>query len=164
MFVVRQARRSDLAPLDALFARAYPRLLRADYPPSVLVTAIPLIARAQPALLASGSYYVAEEAGRLLGAGGWTARGPGAGGTAPGVAHVRHMVTDDRELRRGIGRAILETAFDAARATGVTGLHCHSTRTAEAFYAAMGFARIGPAMVPLAPGIAFPAIEMWRPL
>ena len=52
-------RPADLAAVDALLARSYPRLLAADYPPSVLVTALPLISRARPELLAVGTYWVA---------------------------------------------------------------------------------------------------------
>ncbi|MEE4118580.1 MAG: hypothetical protein V2I65_06165 [Paracoccaceae bacterium] len=63
----------DIAAIDALLARSYPALLRNDYPPSVMVTAVPLIARARPELVTCGTYYVAEDiAGRVLAAGGWT--------------------------------------------------------------------------------------------
>ena len=58
---LRVATPADLAAVDALLARSYPRLLAADYPPSVLVTALPLISRARPELLASGTYYVVED-------------------------------------------------------------------------------------------------------
>ena len=59
--------------VERLLLRSYPRLLAADYPPSVMVTAVPLLARAQPGLLASGRYFVAEGAnGRVLAAGGWS--------------------------------------------------------------------------------------------
>jgi hypothetical protein len=74
---IRTARPADLGAVDSLFASSYARLLRQDYPPSVLVTALPLIARAQPRLLSSGSYYVAVAAdGAVLAAGGWTWGGP----------------------------------------------------------------------------------------
>ncbi|KAA9010710.1 GNAT family N-acetyltransferase [Histidinibacterium aquaticum] len=159
---IRPARPSDLAELDALFARSYPRLLKADYPPSLLVTAVPMIARAQPRLLASGTYYVAELDGAIRGAGGWTPSDrPGRLGQR---ADVRHVVTCDSTLRRGIGRALLLHSFAEARAAGRRWMHCVSTLTAEPFYAALGFRRIGNTVVPLAPGIDFPAVEMWRPL
>jgi hypothetical protein len=54
MAQVRVAGPVDIAAVDALLARAYPRLLKADYAPSVLVTALPRIARAQPGLVAAG--------------------------------------------------------------------------------------------------------------
>jgi hypothetical protein len=58
-------------------ARAYPRLLKADYPPSALVLALPLISRAQPQLVTCGTYYLVQDGDDLLGAGGWTANPPG---------------------------------------------------------------------------------------
>ncbi|MCB2125049.1 MAG: GNAT family N-acetyltransferase [Rhodobacteraceae bacterium] len=165
-FSVRPAGRDDIAGIDALLARAYPRLLKADYPASVLVTALPLISRAQPALVTSGTYYVAEDrAGRLLGGGGWTAAIPGRSGlVGPGRANVRHMVTDDRAVRRGIGSAVLGRALAEARAAGMAWMHCLSTRTAVPFYESMGFTALGTVTVPLAPGIDFPAVEMRRDL
>lgn len=157
---VRPARPGDLAALDALFARAYPKLLKADYPPSVLVTALPLISRAQPALLSSGTFFVAEtRSGGIIGAGGWTPRA-GLGG----VGDIRHVVTDDRALRQGVARAVMETVFDTARAAGIGLLDCKATRTAVPFYMAMGFAPLGPIDVQLRPGIVFPAIQMQRRL
>ena len=156
---VRAATPADLAAVDALLARSYPKLLKADYPPSVLVLALPLIARARPELLASGTYYVAETLdGRLIGAGGWTR------GRDPSRAEVRHVVTDDRALRRGAGRAILDHVIAAARRGRVRRLDCQSTRTAVPFYRAMGFESQGEVGVPLGPGIVFPAVRMSRPI
>ena len=162
---IRTARPDDLAALDALLAASYPRQLREDYPPSVMVTALPLIARAQPGLLASGTYYVAEEGDRLLGAGGWTLAIPDAPETSePGRANIRHVVTDHRRTREGIGRALMEHGFAAARAAGCSFAHAASTRSAVPFYSALGFRTLGPIMVTLAPGIDFPAVAMCKAL
>ncbi len=153
---VRPSTPRDLSALDAMFARAYPRLLKPDYPPSVLVTALPLISRAQPALLRSGTYYVAEtENGAIFGAGGWTAR-------SANIGDVRHVVTDDRRTRLGVGRAILDRVVQAATDAGLDRLDCKSTRTAVPFYEAMGFVALGPISVELRPGITFPAVQMQR--
>ncbi|MGB2892000.1 MAG: GNAT family N-acetyltransferase, partial [Albidovulum sp.] len=104
-------------------------------------------------------------AGRLLGGGGWTAAIPGRSGlVGPGRANVRHMVTDDRAVRRGIGSAVLGRALAEARAAGMAWMHCLSTRTAVPFYESMGFTALGTVTVPLAPGIDFPAVEMRRDL
>jgi GNAT superfamily N-acetyltransferase len=154
-FVVRVAGPEDLAGVDALLARAYPRLLKADYPPSVLVTALPLISRAQPALLRSGTYYVAETEAGIVGAGGWTPDRQRAG-----LGHVRQVVSDDLMQRRGIARALITHALEVARARGISEMECWSTRNAVPFYAAMGFASEGPMQVELRPGIGFPAIWM----
>ncbi|MEM8730122.1 MAG: GNAT family N-acetyltransferase [Pseudomonadota bacterium] len=158
--MIRQTSADDLAAVDLLLGRAYPRLLKADYPPSVLVMALPIISRAQPQLLRSGTYYVAEHiSGQPLGAGGWTPDS-----RDPKLGHIRHLVTDHRFTRQGVARAILLHVFQTAERAGCTGLTCASTRTAEPFYQALGFETVGPMEVPLAQGIVFPAIRMRRNL
>jgi N-acetylglutamate synthase-like GNAT family acetyltransferase len=164
MFTLRPATKQDIAAVDALLARSYPRLLRPDYPPSTLILALPKISRAQPELVTCGTYYLVEEEGALLGAGGWTANAPGKGGLTRGVGHVRHVVTDDRATRRGVGRRLLTHIAQDAKSQGLRRLHCYSTLTAAAFYGAMEFDTLGPITIPLGPGIDFPAIEMERHL
>lgn len=156
----------DLTEIDALFRRAYPALLKADYPPSLLVTAIPRIARAQPRLLACGTYFaVRDMTGAIVGAGGWTRSGPpDIAGQEVTTGHVRHVVTDDRRVRQGIGRLLLHHVFEDASQAGIRRLECQSTLTARDFYAACGFEEVRPIVVPLAPGIEFPAILMHRDL
>ncbi|WP_415919949.1 GNAT family N-acetyltransferase [Tateyamaria sp. SN6-1] len=149
----------DLAAVDALLARSYPKLLKADYPPSVLVTALQVIARAQPKLVSCGTYYVVEDEAGVLGVGGWTPDGKD-----PTLGHIRHVGTDDRAVRRGVGRMLLQHCFDVARASGVTRMECWATRTAEPFYRAVGFDTVGPMDVTLEGGIVFPSLRMLRDL
>ena len=156
---IRPTTIADLAVVDALLARSYPKLLKADYPPSVLVTVLPVIARAQPKLLRCGTYYVVEEDGQVLGAGGWTPDR-----TDPALGHIRHVATDDRALRRGVGRRLLNHCFDTARAAGVQRMECWATLTAERFYQAVGFQTVGPMDVTLEGGIRFPSLRMLRDL
>lgn len=161
---VRPATMEDVSAVDTLLARAYPRLLKADYAPSMMVLALPLISRAKPALVTCGTYFVVEQAGAIIGAGGWTMAHPVRGQMQPGIGNIRHVVTDDRQVRRGVGRALMTHVIAMAKAAGVTRLECLSTLTAQPFYQAMGFAMTGPVKVPLAQGIEFPAIAMWRDL
>lgn len=159
-YTIRIARPDDLNRLDDLFGRAYPKLLKADYPPSVLVTSLPIISRAQPRLLASGTFRVAELAdGRLISAGGWTPRK-----TTPELGDVRHVVTDDRYLRRGIARKLLEDCLAEAASQGVHVMTCQSTLTAVPFYRSLGFDVLGDMVVELPRGIGFPAVRMQRVL
>ncbi|MBI1171805.1 GNAT family N-acetyltransferase [bacterium] len=164
-FLLRLARPDDLAAVDALLARSYPRLLRPDYPPSIMVTLVPLLARARPELLASGRYFLAEDAeGRILGAGGFSLSGWGGrdGAADRPIAEIRHVATDPDATRQGIGRRLMHAIFGAAEAEGVARYHCLSTLTAVPFYASVGFVVQGPIHVPLAPGLAFPAVRMQR--
>jgi GNAT superfamily N-acetyltransferase len=143
-------------------SRSYPRLLAADYPPSIMVLAVPIIARARPELLASGRYFLAVDAtDRVVAAGGWSLGKPGnAVEVVAETGHVRHVATDPDMARRGIGRALMQMVMQDAATKGVRWLDCLSTRTAVPFYAALGFQVLYPTEVPLGPGISFPAVRM----
>jgi GNAT superfamily N-acetyltransferase len=162
---IRPTTSRDLPRIDALLQAAYPALLKPDYPPSVLVTALPLISRANPSLLRSGTYHLAEDdEGEALAAGGWSHSGPQGGVGPRDLGHVRHVVTHPRAVRRGLAAAILERCFSEARAQGITWMMAQATRTAVPFYRAMGFEARAEIEVLLRPGIAFPAVEMARGL
>jgi N-acetylglutamate synthase-like GNAT family acetyltransferase len=157
---IRRADSADFAAIDRLLAESYPRLLAPDYPPSVLVTALPIISRARPELVVSGRYFVAEEAGRIMGAGGWSMAAPGDGAVTRATGHIRHVVTDYRVQRQGIGRQLMQVVLADATDAGIRMLECLSTLTARAFYESLGFRALAPIMVPLRPGIDFSAIRM----
>ena len=156
---IRPSSVSDMAALDAMFARSYPKALKADYPPSVLVTVLPLIARAQPALVTSGTYFVAEtDTGGIAGAGGWSPR------LRKGHGDVRHVVTNCEFLRQGVASAIFEQIFRDAWRAGIRQMFCNATRTAVPFYQAVGFRPLGEFAMQLRAGISFPAVRMERSL
>lgn len=162
---LRNASLADLSAVDALLARSYPRLLAADYPPSTLVMAVPRISRARPELLASGTYFLAEDPeGRVLAVGGWTRGAPARLSTVEDTGHVRHVATDPDVLRRGVGRALMARVMQDARGAGMQWLNCLSTRTAVPFYAALGFRPLHETEVTLAPGIVFPVLRMMADL
>ncbi len=161
---VRRARHSDLAGIDALLARSYPALLKNAYPPSLLVTAIPLIAKANPRLVTSGTYFVVELDDQIVGAGGWTFAAPVAAQASEGVGNIRHVVTDHTRVRSGIGKALMDRVIEDARTSGAVQLDCFSTLMAVPFYAACGFTELGPVSIPLRQGIDFPAVLMRRHL
>ena len=157
---IRPARPTDLSPVDELLSRSYPALLKADYAPSVLVTALPIISTARPSLMASGTYYLLEEEGELRAAGGWTRSDPFGGAGNGDIGHVRHVVTCKDHQRRGLARLLMAHAIHAAQEDGIRQLECYSTLTARAFYGAMGFEEVADITMTLRPGIAFPAVHM----
>jgi GNAT superfamily N-acetyltransferase len=160
---VRPSVATDLADIDALLSLSYPALLKSDYPPSVLVTAVPLISKANPQLVTSGTYFVlVDRNDAIVGAGGWTKSAPPGFGASAGLGHIRHIVTDHRRVRQGIGRRLMQHIVSDAATAGVTQLDCFSTLMAVPFYVAFGFRVLGPITVPLRPGIDFPAIHMRR--
>lgn len=159
--LIRTARPTDTDAVNLLLEASYSRLLTASYDSNILRLALPNMIKANPVLLASGTYYVAEtEPGILVGSGGWTAAEPGSGEITEGEAHIRHFAIHPEWTRRGIGAALLARCFHEARSLGIRKLHCFSTLNAETFYRASGFQTIGPIGVPMGSTITFPAVLM----
>jgi GNAT superfamily N-acetyltransferase len=156
---------ADAEAVTALLAASYPALLAAAYTADVLAATLPLMTKAQPKLLASGTYYVAEvDGGSLAGCGGWTAETPGSGAVVPGVGHIRHFATHPDWTRRGIASAMLGRCVAEAKARGVTTMDAFATLSAEDFYRAHGFQTIGPIDVPMTPDVSLPSLWMRRGL
>jgi GNAT superfamily N-acetyltransferase len=164
MLTIRPATLRDIGAVDLLLRRSYGPLLRADYPPSALVLALPVMARAQPRLLASGRYFLAEDEGAVLGAGGWSEEAPGGGRPVPGLGHVRHVATDAGAARRGVGRAVMERIMEDARAADRDRLSALSTLTAVPFYLVLGFAPLRRRDLSFGAGVLFPVVEVERRL
>ena len=156
----RPARSEDAPEVTRLLALSYARLMAGAYEASLLAAAVPLIAVANPSLLASGRYFLAfTGAGDLAGCGGWSLERPW-GEAEPGLGHVRHFAVHPDHLGRGIGRALFEVSAAQARQAGVTRMECYASLNAEGFYRALGFRTVRPISVELRPGLVFPALEM----
>ena len=133
-----------------------------SYDAKLLRLATPIITQANPKLLASGTYHVAEADGVIVGCGGWTPERPGTTEKQPGVGHVRHFATIPDRAGQGIGRMIYARCETQARAAGVTVAECYASLNAERFYASLGFATVGPVTIPLGDGVTFPSVLMRR--
>lgn len=157
---VRPAQPEDAVAVTALLQASYPRLMTQAYGPDVLAAALPAMTRANPALLASGTFHVAEQAGDLVGCGGWTAERPGSGEVVPGLGHIRHFATHPDWTGQGIGRSIFQTCYREATEAGVRHFDCYASLNAEKFYGALGFAIIEPVAVELRPGLRFASLLM----
>ena len=152
---------NDSDGVTTLLRMSYPALMRGAYEDSILDAALPAMTVAQPALLRSGSYYVAETAkGILVGCGGWTRERPGSGEISAGVAHIRHFGVHPKWTRRGVGRAIYARCRYDAKAAGVTEFECYSSINGESFYAALGFDPLKKIDVEMLDGIRFPSVQM----
>jgi GNAT superfamily N-acetyltransferase len=164
-YLVRIARPSDSDAVSALLVASYSSVLTVRYDSETLGRALPLMTRANPTLLASGTYYVAEgEFANLVGCGGWTKARPGNGEIIEGEAHIRHFATHPDWVGRRVGTSLLARCFSESVALGIRKLHCFSTLNAERFYRASGFETIGPIDVPMGPNLTFPSILMRREL
>jgi GNAT superfamily N-acetyltransferase len=157
---IRAATPDDAAAVTAVLRASYPRLMAAAYDAGLLARTLPAITKANPRLLASGTYHLAEAGGGPVGCGGWSFERPGAAEVEPGVGHLRHFATRAGWTGRGIGGLIYEHCEAQARAAGVTVLECYASLNAEPFYASLGFRTIGRIEVKMSNGVAFPSIHM----
>ena len=161
MIHVRIATPEDTAGVSACLEASYGELLRDAYAPDLLQRALPLMTRANPVLLAAGTFYVVDDDG-IVGCGGWTFERPGTGEVEADLAHLRHFAVHPRHVRRGIGRALLEHSLLAATAAGARRFECYATRVSEPFYAALGFVRERSMFVPMGAGVRLPGVMMGR--
>lgn len=143
---IRPATPGDLSNLNALAVAAYRTLAAADYAPAVLEQAIRSVQRATPAAIASGTFFVAECAGQIVGCGGWGRAGEG------GALNQRYPTPPSGELRQiavrpetagaGVASRLVLHAEAVARQAGIDQFDCVSTLTAEGFYARLGYAHV----------------------
>ncbi|MEZ5669842.1 MAG: GNAT family N-acetyltransferase [Alphaproteobacteria bacterium] len=161
---IRTARPDDADAVRAVLEASYPALMAGAYPPAVLAALLPRMVDANPRLLGSGRYYLAEVAGAVAGCGGWSRERPGGGAAEPGLGHIRHFAVRADRAGRGIGRALMQRCLAEARADGVVLLECYASLNAEGFYRAMGFRTVGPLDVRMGPGPALPSMLMRRPV
>ena len=135
--------------------------MRGAYDRSLLAAALPFMTLAQPALLRSGSYYVAEDrSGAIVGCGGWTRERPGSGERVAGLAHIRHFGVHPDWTRQGVGRAIYSRCARDARSAGIERFECYSSLNAERFYASLGFERVDLIKVDMPGGVQLPSVLM----
>jgi GNAT superfamily N-acetyltransferase len=164
-FLVRAASPSDADAVGVLLRASYALLLAPGYEPEMLARALPLMTKANPALLSSGTWYVAQAPGAdgaLAGCGGWTLQRPGAPyePVDPALGHLRHFAVHPGWTRMGVGRALCSRCTADARAVGVHAFECYATTVAETFYRALGFETVGPLAVPMTNDIDLPSIRM----
>ena len=160
---IRIATSSDACGVSDLLKTSYGELLAGHYESALLARALPLISRANPALLNSGRYFVAYDGeNRIVGCGGWSVDRPGTGELEGGLAHVRHFATHPSWVRRGVAKALLLRCIRDADAHGAEAIESFSTLSAVDFYRALGFDVIQEMNVELTPGLEFPSVRMRR--
>lgn len=82
--------------------------------------------------------------GQLVGvASTYAAPFPGDPGTSATARQLRGMATLDGFQGRGVGRAVLAACEQTARTDGATLIWCNARVSASAFYARMGWSRVG---------------------
>ena len=157
MPTLRKAALADVPALTALIARSARGLSTADYRTGQIEGALRGAFGVDTQLLTDGTYFVAEEAGRLVGCGGWSFRSTLFGSDARAgrdssildpktqAAKIRAFFVDPGSARRGIGSSLLDRCEAEARAHGYARVELMATLPGVKLYAARGY--VGGAQV-----------------
>jgi GNAT superfamily N-acetyltransferase len=169
---LRLATPDDVPALRDLIPLSVRALSKGYYTSAQIESGLKYVFGVDSQLIADGTYFVAENATHLVGAGGWSKRKTLYGGDqskgeadplldpAHDPAHIRAFYVHPDYARRGIGRRIMQACEDAARAAGFTRLDLGSTVAGEPLYAAMGFHVRERVEIPMPDGEALSAAMM----
>jgi len=157
MPTLRKATLADVPELNALIARSARGLSAADYRAEQIEGALRGAFGVDSQLLADETYFVVEDAGQIVGCGGWSFRATLFGGDARAdrdastldpktqAAKVRAFFVDPDNARRGIGSLLLDRCESEARAHGFARVQLMATLPGVKLYAARGY--VGSAQV-----------------
>ena len=169
---IRLARLDDVPALDELIPLSVRGLQAAHYSREQMDGAIGSVFGVDLQLIHDGTYFVAEENGRIVGCGGWSRRQSKCGSSAgraepdpeidPAVdsPRIRAFFVHPDFARRGIGRAILSACEEALVLAGFKRAEIAATLTGEALYRAFGYETFEHFDVPLSNGLPLPCVRM----
>jgi GNAT superfamily N-acetyltransferase len=171
----RLAEPSDAPAVAELMRASVLDLFPAYYDARQVASAVAHIATLDLALIEDGTYYVHEAGGEIVACGGWSRRNKLFNGSAAGAderlldpvtepARIRAMFVRGDWTRRGLGRAILTSCVDAARAEGFTQLALMATLPGVPLYKAFGFTEVETAELTMPDGVVLGGVAMERPV
>jgi N-acetylglutamate synthase-like GNAT family acetyltransferase len=127
-------------------------------------------------LIRDGTFFVVEQAGQIVGCGGWSRRKSLFGGDGGRVepdpeldplrdpARLRAFFVHPAWARRGIGRSIVAVCEQAIRAAGFRTVEIVATLTGEPLYASFGCITVERYEVPMRGGLSLPVVRMTKRL
>jgi GNAT superfamily N-acetyltransferase len=152
---IRLARMDDMDALEGIIARAIIDLQQSFLSPAEIAASRGFMG-IDTQLIRDGTYFCAIIDQRIAGAGGWSWRRTLYGGEHAGdlidpapldpesePARIRAMYTHPEFARRGVGKAIITAAEDAARAAGFASAELMSTLAGEPLYRICGYVAQG---------------------
>jgi len=174
--VIRLAALADQAAIAALIAESSRALLLPFYSQAQIEAALQGTFGVDRSLIEDGTYFVAEEGGRMVGCGGWgkRARVFGASGdeAAPPAeldpatepARIRAFFIHPDYARHGLGWRILARCEDEARARGFRAATLMATLGGLEFYRRAGYADEEPVRYDMGGGVTIDFVRMGKAL
>ena len=172
-WTLRLADENDVPSLEKLIPLSVRALQSPYYSAAQMEAALGPVFGVDRQLIKDGTYFVVEQAGQIIGCGGWSKRRASFGSDQhqnpadseqlnpkQDAARIRAFFVHPDWARRGIGRSILFACEAAARAAGFTRLELVATLAGEPLYAAFGYSVIERFEIPLSGELKLPAVSM----
>lgn len=170
---LRVATRDDIPEIAALIRRSVRGLMGAHLSDAQMEVALGTVLGVDPSLIDDGTYFVVEDGGAMVGAGGWSRRA-----TLYGVptenpryldprtenARIRAFFVDPAATKRGIATLILDRSEHDARAAGFRALDLMSTPTGVVLYERRGYVTLEDKPIELPDGSSMPGKVMRKTL
>ena len=169
---LRIAHTGDLAALRELIDSSVRALSSGYNTPQQIDSALRYVFGVDTQLLADRTYYVMEECGKVVAAGGWSHRRTLFGGDqhklgedpeldpAREPARIRAFFVHPAWVRRGLARRLFDECAAAARAHGFSALELGATLPGQPLYHALGFTAVESIEVRMPDGETLPVIRM----
>jgi GNAT superfamily N-acetyltransferase len=175
-WIPRLATLNDVPVLEALVALSVHMLQAPYYSAAQRAAAMGPVFGVDRLLISDGTYFVVEDAGVIIGCGGWSRRKSLFGADtaraaedamldpATDSARVRAFFIHPDWARRGIGKAILTACESAIIAAGFLNAELVATLAGEPLYLVCGYREIERYEVPLSGDLTLPAVRMTKRL
>jgi putative acetyltransferase len=155
MFTIRRARQEDKEAIWRVHGRAIRETCAGHYPPEVIeVWAGRLRSEKYGEAIDRYEFFVAEEDGVILGFGEL--------GQEAGAVQGLYVSPDVKG--RGVGRKLLSTLEERARAYGLKSLRLTSSLNAVPFYERAGFEAVEELTETISPGVERASVRMFKEL
>lgn len=176
MASLRLAQRNDIALLQDLIARSGRELSVGYYTFAQAEAITRHVFGVDTQLVDDRTYFVIEDAGRIVACGGWSGRRTLFGGDkakegvdtrldpATEPARIRAFFVDPGHARRGLARTILQACLAAAREAGFSSIELAATLPGEPFYRRFGFVVDERFDIDLPGGVRVPLVRMRIPI
>lgn len=172
---IRAATSADIPAIAALIPRSVRELSAGHYSPEQIDLSLLEVFCVDSRLIEDGTYFVAEIAGRIVGAGGWSCRqalfgGDLSRGALPGglldpaasPARIRAFYVHPSFARRGIGRRLLERCEAEASSAGFSSFELAATLPGVPLYESAGYRAIERFEISLSSGPGLTAVRMGK--
>ncbi len=173
---LRLALEADVPSLNALIPRSVYALQADCYSRAQMDAALGPIFGVDRQLISDGTYFVAENAGQIIAAGGWSRRLAKFGGDSHrseenvlldprrDSARIRAFFVAPEWARRGIGRTIVLACEEAIKSAGFHSIELVATLAGEPLYLACGYVVADRYRIPMRNELTLPVLRMTKRL